>query len=172
MMNLLGERMSEVEENNDGELLLKVQDKAKSWFTSPTLVWFGSLYLYVLSSMIAFNISREGFNADGILGGPEYYMDLFLTYGLNSNLEGTPYVSPYATGILAWIMAPFMAIWLGVTVFFLKRGGFAYNGVTFKDPSGTLFFAFFSKSVYGYEINRSEERRVGKECRSRWSPYH
>ena len=25
-----------------------------------------------------------------------------------------------------------------------------------------------------YEINRmrSEERRVGKECRSRWSPYH
>ena len=22
------------------------------------------------------------------------------------------------------------------------------------------------------EINRSEERRVGKECRSRWSPYH
>ena len=25
----------------------------------------------------------------------------------------------------------------------------------------------------GYEISqRSEERRVGKECRSRWSPYH
>ena len=29
----------------------------------------------------------------------------------------------------------------------------------------------------GYELNghfllRSEERRVGKECRSRWSPYH
>ena len=22
------------------------------------------------------------------------------------------------------------------------------------------------------EVNRSEERRVGKECRSRWSPYH
>src|SRR5258708_18520704 len=24
----------------------------------------------------------------------------------------------------------------------------------------------------GYEGIRSEERRVGKECRSRWSPYH
>ena len=27
----------------------------------------------------------------------------------------------------------------------------------------------------GYKVfkaNRSEERRVGKECRSRWSPYH
>ena len=23
-----------------------------------------------------------------------------------------------------------------------------------------------------YSFNRSEERRVGKECRSRWSPYH
>src|SRR3989440_4733173 len=23
-----------------------------------------------------------------------------------------------------------------------------------------------------WEIGRSEERRVGKECRSRWSPYH
>src|SRR3712207_9271374 len=28
--------------------------------------------------------------------------------------------------------------------------------------------------AYGEEsrVNRSEERRVGKECRSRWSPYH
>src|ERR1035438_10882818 len=24
----------------------------------------------------------------------------------------------------------------------------------------------------GFVIHRSEERRVGKECRSRWSPYH
>ena len=26
--------------------------------------------------------------------------------------------------------------------------------------------------VYAYIEGRSEERRVGKECRSRWSPYH
>ena len=25
---------------------------------------------------------------------------------------------------------------------------------------------------YKGEVGRSEERRVGKECRSRWSPYH
>ena len=24
----------------------------------------------------------------------------------------------------------------------------------------------------GFPVIRSEERRVGKECRSRWSPYH
>ena len=28
------------------------------------------------------------------------------------------------------------------------------------------------KNTYGTHPNRSEERRVGKECRSRWSPYH
>ena len=26
--------------------------------------------------------------------------------------------------------------------------------------------------IVGQAITRSEERRVGKECRSRWSPYH
>ena len=28
------------------------------------------------------------------------------------------------------------------------------------------------RTVIDAEIARSEERRVGKECRSRWSPYH
>ena len=32
---------------------------------------------------------------------------------------------------------------------------------------------FVADSVLYYtQRNRSEERRVGKECRSRWSPYH
>ena len=29
---------------------------------------------------------------------------------------------------------------------------------------------FYTSHVIG--VSRSEERRVGKECRSRWSPYH
>ena len=32
----------------------------------------------------------------------------------------------------------------------------------------TMMNGFFAE---GYK-DRSEERRVGKECRSRWSPYH
>ena len=28
------------------------------------------------------------------------------------------------------------------------------------------------RSSWAREPQRSEERRVGKECRSRWSPYH
>src|SRR3712207_7702294 len=30
----------------------------------------------------------------------------------------------------------------------------------------------FVRQVQRHPISRSEERRVGKECRSRWSPYH
>src|SRR2546428_8591034 len=34
-------------------------------------------------------------------------------------------------------------------------------------------FTPFHRSGFDYSIDdRSEERRVGKECRSRWSPYH
>ena len=33
-----------------------------------------------------------------------------------------------------------------------------------------IYFTIIPRARMGYE--RSEERRVGKECRSRWSPYH
>ena len=36
----------------------------------------------------------------------------------------------------------------------------------------TLFAVSFTMNVILYWPVRSEERRVGKECRSRWSPYH
>ena len=38
-------------------------------------------------------------------------------------------------------------------------------GICFYYPSSTI-------NVIGMLRSRSEERRVGKECRSRWSPYH
>ena len=31
---------------------------------------------------------------------------------------------------------------------------------------------FLTHLFFPFPHNRSEERRVGKECRSRWSPYH
>ena len=40
----------------------------------------------------------------------------------------------------------------------------------------TLFMSLLTVTAFAaesnYDLNRSEERRVGKECRSRWSPYH
>ena len=34
------------------------------------------------------------------------------------------------------------------------------------------FFYVVTRNENGEIVHRSEERRVGKECRSRWSPYH
>ena len=39
--------------------------------------------------------------------------------------------------------------------------------------SSGVAWALFGFYLIGHECKgRSEERRVGKECRSRWSPYH
>ena len=38
-------------------------------------------------------------------------------------------------------------------------------------PAAAVFAQFIDKKIVN-ELTRSEERRVGKECRSRWSPYH
>src|SRR5260370_24182268 len=40
-----------------------------------------------------------------------------------------------------------------------------------EGPSG-LRACFAGPVAVGVSEGRSEERRVGKECRSRWSPYH
>src|ERR1035441_9471925 len=62
------------------------------------------------------------------------------------------------------------------------RPGWQHNGDDEK-PGGTMECSFTqailrwhaarTESGYSYYLSwRSEERRVGKECRSRWSPYH
>ena len=54
--------------------------------------------------------------------------------------------------------------------FFAGRAVSAKNGKSkpFEDSRTRERLAFISRPSY----HRSEERRVGKECRSRWSPYH
>ena len=37
---------------------------------------------------------------------------------------------------------------------------------------GEMGWRLFQSNDFQLIISRSEERRVGKECRSRWSPYH
>ena len=51
--------------------------------------------------------------------------------------------------------------------------------VRWKKPSGEIvlpneFIPIFERNGFITKLDyyRSEERRVGKECRSRWSPYH
>jgi len=50
----------------------------------------------------------------------------------------------------------------------LLRDAFVRHGGVEIDTQGGAFFYAFPEARQA----RSEERRVGKECRSRWSPYH
>ena len=46
---------------------------------------------------------------------------------------------------------------------------------TLKDEKAAVNCSYFRQYNYALDFelrDRSEERRVGKECRSRWSPYH
>ena len=48
------------------------------------------------------------------------------------------------------------------------KSGFVY-GLYGQNGSGKTMLL---RAISGLINLRSEERRVGKECRSRWSPYH
>ena len=59
------------------------------------------------------------------------------------------------------------------------RVGLYTINVTINDRSLVAFVMsrntsreYTMSGAFGQELLRSEERRVGKECRSRWSPYH
>ena len=53
--------------------------------------------------------------------------------------------------------------------------GYQLFSISASDTGSKLLFAgvrFFLAGTMIVALLRSEERRVGKECRSRWSPYH
>ena len=57
----------------------------------------------------------------------------------------------------------------------IKQGYLILLGIEESDTSEDvdwLVRKVIGLRVFDDENHRSEERRVGKECRSRWSPYH
>ena len=54
----------------------------------------------------------------------------------------------------------------------LHPGQLADTVILVGDPGRVALVAGFFDTKECEVSNRSEERRVGKECRSRWSPYH
>src|SRR2546425_7674937 len=73
----------------------------------------------------------------------------------------------------------------GVQTCALPISSGAIDGESFRSAHGEIFATFSKIQPFLAELRavsgepdickhmeRSEERRVGKECRSRWSPYH
>src|SRR5574337_1778011 len=71
----------------------------------------------------------------------------------------------------------------GKAIWVIRNGDFTVENIAFRGarvPAGNGAGIRFEKGLLTVrncrfednEMGRSEERRVGKECRSRWSPYH
>ena len=61
---------------------------------------------------------------------------------------------------------------LDLNGYVLKYGSSsAWHVITVSSGILTIENSDYTKS-HNFQKKRSEERRVGKECRSRWSPYH
>src|SRR5690348_18462981 len=78
-------------------------------------------------------------------------------------------LQPGNTSYLLWLLLGFLVV-LAVLLVSLGRLGDMYGRVRMLNL-GFAVFTFFS-ILLSVTWMRSEERRVGKECRSRWSPYH
>src|SRR5574340_503212 len=68
-----------------------------------------------------------------------------------------------------------VAYGLGILAVLLALRGTKNSGRTIASMLGVLWLwtgAVFNLFYFSPLYSRSEERRVGKECRSRWSPYH
>src|SRR5258708_33663986 len=61
-------------------------------------------------------------------------------------------------------------------VFPFRVDGFNQSDLSFSGPAFNLLLPVYGRQniteLLVINQTRSEERRVGKECRSRWSPYH
>ena len=80
--------------------------------------------------------------------------------------------------ITAEVRLMFAAFVLGVPMFAVVTeaigifgGDERYDRLS-KEFTRLLLVAYSATAIWGAMLVRSEERRVGKECRSRWSPYH
>ena len=77
----------------------------------------------------------------------------FVEYKLATGAMLTGYLRDETTEMPSYNTRP--------AVLILPGGGYRYCSPREADPVAVQFLQA-----------RSEERRVGKECRSRWSPYH
>ena len=80
----------------------------------------------------------------------------------------TGYTASEAERIRAVVQIARRADEVGLDVFAIGE----HHNPPFFSSSPTTLLAYIAATTRKLIVTRSEERRVGKECRSRWSPYH
>src|SRR5258708_13719518 len=99
---------------------------------------------------IFFFQAEDGIRDDLVTGVQTCALPILLDPALSSG----PVVNPPATSTAA---------------FQIMNASVTIGGSLMIQPTSAITYGVIISSAY---VQRSEERRVGKECRSRWSPYH
>ena len=98
------------------------------------------------------------------------YLDLQVQFWDGDASKAASYypVSIMGKGLMHWLEQ-------GLVAGKVSFGGAMFSGrlhdFPFRQQQGTFQVQFYADNVELNYQHRSEERRVGKECRSRWSPY-
>jgi len=102
--------------------------------------------------------------------GPQLMRELHIGPGHFSALVAAYTISSGVVGLLA---APFIDRFDRRKLLLIAYGGFIAGTLAcaLSQDAAALLAARALSGAFG-GLSRSEERRVGKECRSRWSPYH
>ena len=93
---------------------------------SPMGTYFIFTWLISIIIMGVTNTMRGDGEEFSFWKGPRYWMNVFLTYGLNTGQDIT--LRLIAKPVLVWFFAPMVAILLGFTLFVLTDSGFLRNG--------------------------------------------
>ena len=87
------------------------------------------------------------------------------------------WIAPTAAVVGRVILKKNASVWWGATLrgdndpIVIGEGSNVQDGSVLHTDTGFPLTLGANVTV-GHLVMRSEERRVGKECRSRWSPYH
>src|ERR1041385_3781045 len=84
---------------------------------------------------------------------------------------GVCFMDEFQAAVLRHALGEFLG-GFEVVEFVNRVGGFGFLVANVNEPDGDFVPVGVLVGLRAVEKHRSEERRVGKECRSRWSPYH
>ncbi|NPD87293.1 MAG: hypothetical protein HGN29_01130 [Asgard group archaeon] len=116
---------------------------------SPFGIYLIATWLVSILSICITNTLR----GESFFEGPRYWMDIFLTYGLNSNQN--PNLRFIAKPFVIWFFAPIVTLLFGFTLFMLTDSGFFRNGA---DPISEIAFNqkhrfFNAPNIWGSNVH-------------------
>ena len=137
----------------------------------------GNILLSLFKALAGIVANSGAMISDAIHSASDVFSTIVVIIGIRLSGKESDKEHPYGHERMECVAAILLATILAATGLFI--GWSAVEKITVQDDSAlavpgilALVAAVVSIAVKEAMFWRSEERRVGKECRSRWSPYH